>query len=230
MQQLLLDLSQPPPPTLTNFAVGGNAEPLHALHTWLRGAVHERCIYLWGASGCDKTHILRALVQAAHELGRTEAYSRPEQVEALDALAEVPTLIALDDVERLSEQEQAALFRLFQRATETDTLLLVSADTAPAALTLREDLRTRLASGLTFQMHLLSDDEKAKALAAHAAQRGFGLAPEVAQYLLQRRQRDLPALMQVLDALDQHSLRTQRPITLALLREVLQEDTAPRPS
>jgi DnaA family protein len=231
MQQLLLDLSQPPPPTLTNFAVGANAEPLGALRAWLRGALHERCIYLWGARGCGKTHILRAVVQAARELDRTAVYAQPNEVEALEALTEVPTLIALDDVERLSEQEHAALFRLFQRATETDTLLLVSADAAPAALTLRDDLRTRLASGLTFQMHLLSDDEKAQALARHAAQRGFELVPEVAQYLLRRRQRDLPSLMQVLDALDQHSLRTRRPITLALLREVLQpEDIAARPS
>ena len=229
MQQLLLDLSHPPPPTFTNFAVGSNAEPLSVLHTWLRGELHERCIYLWGAPGCGKTHVLRALVQAAHDLGRSAVYVQPEGVEALEALADVPALIAQDDVQRLSELEQTALFRLFQRAPETDTLLLVSAAAAPGALKLRDDLRTRLASGLTFKMHLLCDDEKAQALVSHAAQRGFDLAPEIAQYLLHRRQRDLASLMQVLDALDQHSLRTQRPITLALLREMLQpEDAAPR--
>jgi len=231
MQQLLLDLSQPPPPTLGNFAVGGNAELLNVLRAWLSGTLHERCIYIWGVSGCGKTHILRALVRSTHEVGRTAVYAQPNEVEALEALTDVPALVGVDDVGRWSGQEHAALFRIGQRATETDTLLLVSADAAPAALALRDDLRTRFASGLTFQVHLLSDDEKAHALAHHAAQRGFQLAPEVAQYLLHRRQRDLPSLIQVLDALDQHSLRTQRPITLALLREVLQpEDAVPRQS
>ena len=88
MQQLLLDLSHPPPPTFTNFAVGSNAEPLSVLHTWLRGELHERCIYLWGAPGCGKTHVLRALVQAAHDLGRSAVYVQPEGVEALEALAD----------------------------------------------------------------------------------------------------------------------------------------------
>src|SRR4051794_21977940 len=196
MQQLLLDLSQPPPPTLTNFAVGPNAEPLGALQAWLGGALHERCIYLWGPSGCGKSHILRALVQGAHELGRTAVYAQPEQLQPLADEANVPALVAVDDIEPRSEQEHSALFRLFQHAAESDMLLLVSANVAPAALTLREDLRTRLASGLIFQVHLLSDEEKAQALAQHAAQRGFALLPDIAQYLLRRRQRDLPSLMQ----------------------------------
>jgi len=44
---------------------------------------------------------------------------------------------------------------------------------------------------------------------------------------LRRRQRDLPSLMQVLDALDQYSMRAKRPITLALLREMLQPEKPP---
>jgi DnaA family protein len=221
MQQLLLDLS-PPPPTLANFAVGRNAEALSALHAWLLGTLREHCIYLWGPPGCGKTHVLRALVEAAQQRVRSSVYVEPHALEALETIMDLPRFIALDDAERMTDAQQAALFRLFQRVTEDDILLLVSAAAAPAALSLRDDLRTRLASGLTFQMHLLSDEDKAEALRGHAAGRGFELAPEIAQYLLRRRQRDLPSLMQVLDALDQYSLRSQRPITLALLREMLQ--------
>ena len=104
--------------------------------------------------------------------GRTRAWSRlrrtadPNEVEALDALAEAADA---DRAGRRRAVVRAAsrprCFGCFSARPRTDTLLLVSADAAPAALTLREDLRTRLASGLTFQMHLLSDDEKAKALA-----------------------------------------------------------------
>jgi DnaA family protein len=224
MEQLVLDLSQPPPPTLDNLAMGRNVEALSALQAWLAGTLDERCIYLWGAPGCGKTHVLRALVAAAQDRAQPSVYVEAHAVEALEADAMLPRLIAIDDAERLSSAQQAALFRLFQRAGEDGTLLLVSASAAPAALSLREDLRTRLASGLTFQMHLLSDDDKVQALRSHATGRGFELAPEIAQYLLRRRQRDLPSLMQVLDALDQYSMRAKRPITLALLREMLQPE------
>jgi DnaA-homolog protein len=221
MQQLLLDLSQPPPPTLANFAAGRNAEALGALHGSLAGTLRERCIFLWGPPGCGKTHLLRASADAARSRVRSSAYLEVADLEALDAMPALPGLIALDDAERMNEAEQAALFRVFQRLTEEDSRLLVSGAGAPIALSLRDDLRTRLASGLTFQIHLLSDEEKVAALRSHAAGRGFELATEIAQYLLRRRQRDLPSLMAVLDAIDQYSLRTQRPITLALLREML---------
>lgn len=224
MQQLLLDLSQPPPPTLANFAAGRNAEALSALHGWLAGTLHERCIVLWGPPGCGKTHLLRATADAARDRTRSSAYVEAAEVEALEAMQALPGLIALDDAQRMTEAQQAAVFRLFQRLTEEESRLLVSAAAAPIALSLRDDLRTRLAAGLTFQIHLLSDEEKVEALRSHAAGRGFELASEIAQYLLRRRQRDLPSLMAVLDAIDQYSLRAQRPITLALLREMLQAD------
>jgi DnaA family protein len=227
MEQLLLDLSQPPPPTLDNLAIGRNGEALSVLRAWLAGTLDERCIYLWGAPGCGKTHVLRALVAAAQDRAQPSVYVEANAVEPLEAEAMLPRLIAIDDAERLNPAQQAALFRLFQRAGEDGTLLLVSAAAAPAALSLREDLRTRLASGLTFQLHLLSDDDKVEALCSHATGRGFELAPEIAQYLLRRRQRDLPSLMLVLDALDQYSMRTKRPITLALLREMLQLEKPP---
>jgi DnaA family protein len=221
--QLLLDFA-PPAPTLGNFAAGRNAEALSALHTLLDGSLRERCIFLWGAPGCGKSHLLRAAADARHAHAGSSAYAPAVEVEALEAMPRLPGLVALDDVERTNATQQVALFRLFQRLTEDDTRLLVSAAAAPAATALRDDLRTRLASGLTFQIHVLSDDEKVEALRKHAAGRSFDLAPEIAQYLLRRRSRDLPSLMAVLDAIDQYSLRTQRPITLALLREMLQPE------
>jgi DnaA family protein len=130
----------------------------------------------------------------------------------------------VDDVHRLNPAQQASLFRLFERATEVDTLVLVGAAVGPAGAPLRDDLRTRLASGLTFQLHLLSDEDKSEALCAHAAGLGFTLSPEIVQHLLRHQQRDLPSLVQLLDGLDRYSLQTQRPITLALLREMLQPE------
>jgi DnaA family protein len=89
-------------------------------------------------------------------------------------------------------------------------------------LALREDLRTRLGSGLICLLAPLSDAEKIAALAAQAQARGLRLPPEAYPYLLARVPRDMRSLAAVLAALDGYSLEHKRPITLPLLREVLQ--------
>jgi DnaA family protein len=92
----------------------------------------------------------------------------------------------------------------------------------PAQLVLREDLRTRLAWGLVYQLKPLSDADKALHLRAQAARRGLRLSDEVVGYLLTRLPRDLPSLNSVLDALDRYSLAAKRPVTLPLVREALE--------
>jgi len=69
----------------------------------------------------------------------------------------------------------------------------------------------------------LSDEEKALALQQHAQARGFILTPEVTQYLLRHGRRDLPALLGVLDALDEHCLRLKRGASVPLLKEVMRD-------
>jgi DnaA family protein len=72
-------------------------------------------------------------------------------------------------------------------------------------------------------VHALTDEEKAHALERHAAARGFGLPPEVAQYLLNRVRRDMRTLIAMLDSLDRYSLEEKRAVTLTLAREMLQQ-------
>jgi DnaA-homolog protein len=221
MQQLILHLSQALAPTLENFVPGSNGEVLAVLHAWLAGAVEERCVYLWGSAGCGKSHLLRAAAQSPQRLGRALLCASARELESLDQPEPLPPVIAVDDVQQLSAPAQAALFRLFQRLHEDDARVLAAGDAAPAGLDLRDDVRTRLGAGLVFQLRLLSDEEKGEALRSHARGRGFTIAPELTDYLLRHGRRDLPSLLAVLDALDQYSLQTKRPITLPLLRELL---------
>ena len=97
------------------------------------------------------------------------------------------------------------------------------ASVSPAGLALREDLRTRLAWGLVYQLRPLSDADKAEHLRAAAARRGLRLSDEVVGYLLTRLPRDLPSLNGVLDALDRYSLAAKRPVTVPLVREALEK-------
>jgi DnaA family protein len=213
MRQLLLDFTQAPAPTFANFVHGGNAELAHALESAVRGDFAERVLYVWGEAGSGKTHLLKAFAQAGRE--RHARYVRGEDFQGDGARG----ILALDDVEQLSEARQIELFNAFNE--RAFTCLLVSASSAPRDLPLRRDLGTRLATGLTYRVLPLSDAEKGTALAAHAKVRGFHLADEVTGYLLSHARRDMGSLMAALDALDKYSLETGRPITVPLLKSAM---------
>jgi DnaA family protein len=132
------------------------------------------------------------------------------------------TLLAVDDVQTLSEAGQIALFRMFNSARLASLTLLLSGDQPPAQLALREDLRTRIGQTLIYEMKPLSDEEKSAALARHALMRGMRVDKGLVHYLLTHGRRDLPSLMAVLDSLDRATLEQQRPATLPLLKEVMQ--------
>ena len=213
MKQLLLAFTQPPP-TFDNFVAARNAELIVALRAFASGELPERVLYIWGEPGAGKTHLLKAF-SALTGAPLLEAATPGPEPFARDRFC-------LDDVGNLPESAQAALFNAFNENGFRQ--LVVAAPCAPKDLALRKDLATRLATGLTYRCLALSDEEKRLALAAHAETRGFVLAPDVCSYLLNHSRRDMPSLVAALDALDNLSLETGRPITLPLVKAAMQPD------
>jgi DnaA family protein len=199
MRQLPLEISPPAAPSLDNFVAGANAEALAAVRALARGERPEAIVYLWGERGSGRTHLLRAATQAN------------------------PGLVAADDVETLDATAQQALFNAINAARDGQAAVIAAGNAPPAGLALREDLRTRLAWGLVYQLRAPSDADKAAHLRAEAARRGLRLPEEVLAYLLNHLPRDLASLNAVLDSLDRYSLASQRPLTLPLVREALQK-------
>ena len=216
MQQLLLQLAPPPAPTLDNFVAGRNGAALQALRDIAQGEGAERFVYLWGTPGSGRSHLLRGLAQAAAARGGLYASAAPE------GRVDPDQVLAVDDVQRLSPEAQLRLFDLYNGARAGRGALAASGDAAPAQLALREDLRSRLAWGLAFQLHPLSDEEKAAALRGHARARSMALGEDAIAYLLKHAQRDMASLIGILDALDRYSLEHKRPVTLPLLRDALE--------
>ena len=207
MKQLLLDIQPAPAPTLENFVPGRNAEALHSLYLAATGKADVRFIYLWGTGGSGKSHLLHACSELARQHGV-----------ALDIA---------DDVQRLDDDAQISLFNMYNRLRESGGALIVAGEAAPMQMGLRDDLATRLSWGLVYQLQPLSDEEKAQALKAHADERGMKLPDEVLDYCLRHLRRDLRTLMVTLDALDKWSLTAKRPVTLPLLRQMLQPTVKP---
>lgn len=197
MQQLLLDIQPPPAASFDNFIAGSNQEAIANLQAAIEGTAPVNFIYLWGETGSGKTHLLNV----CESLG-----------------AEV-----VDNVHLLNESAQIELFNRFNALKDTQTVLVTAGSHAPAQLSLREDLATRLAWGLVYQLHPLTDLEKSEALKAHAKDRGMQLPEEVITYCLRYLRRDLPTLMATIDALDNWSLQTKKSVTVPLLKQLLQQ-------
>jgi len=101
--------------------------------------------------------------------------------------------------------------------------LLFAADASVAQLALGlPDLRSRLQLCVQFEIHELDDAGKAQALKENAQQRGLELKDDVAQYILQRSERNLHDLIAVLDCLDTLSLAEQRRITIPFVKAAMQ--------
>jgi DnaA family protein len=194
-RQLALPISPPPEPTLENFVPGANAELLARLRALAAGELAESVLYLWGEPGSGRSHLLAASAR--------------------------PGLVVADDVERLDDEGQIALFNAINAARDAGGTVLAAGNAPPAQLALREDLKSRLAWGLVYQVKPLTDAEKALTLHGEAARRGLRLSDEVVWYLLTHVRRDLRSLIALLDRIDRASLEQRRAVTLPLVRELI---------
>ena len=226
MRQLTLDLSAPVRPTLENFVIGANAEMHRAVNDFVSGNLKETVLYLWGPSGAGKTHLLKSVIDAAEAAGRRTFYVGYGESGAIDSDLAGVDLLAADDVERLDLLGESEFFNIYNTLRDSGRRLIAAGKAPPASLKLRADVVTRLGWGLVYQVHPLTDAEKAQALADHARERGFTLTPDITDHLLNRVRRDMPTLLAVLDAIDRYSLEYRRPVTLTLVRQVLRESGA----
>ncbi|MEW6514067.1 MAG: DnaA regulatory inactivator Hda [Pseudomonadota bacterium] len=225
MTQLLLDLRPNQPPSLDNFIVGENDELLSRLRLLAEPGCFD-AIYLWGTTGCGKSHLLSAAASLALRKRPVLLLSgcRPAST---DFHAPPGGLLIVDDVDDLDEDAQIALFRIFNTARLVGLGLLLAGHKPPVKLKLREDLRTRIGQTLIYEVRTLNDEQKAAALRRHALERGLKVDDGLVRYLLSHGRRDLPSLMAVLDHLDRATLERQRPATLPLLKEALQLQLVP---
>ena len=216
--------------TFANYYSGGNGDTVRLLQD-AAVAESERFIYLWGAHGAGKTHLLQAQCHLAAAQGHAVAYLPLKELavispeEILEGLEHLP-LVIVDDIDAAAGQAhwETALFHLHNRIRERDGRLIMAGLRSPAALGITlADLRSRVAGGLVLQIHALRDEEKSVALRLQARQMGMDMPEEVAVYLLRHCPRDMTALFALLEVLDQASLAAQRKLTIPFVKEVLQQ-------
>ncbi|MGZ8203954.1 MAG: DnaA regulatory inactivator Hda [Burkholderiales bacterium] len=221
MKQLAFDFSVTAAPTLDNFAVGRNAELVEHLRALVAARTSERFLYLWGPPGSGRSHLVRATLAAFKASGASVCHIACDAAMTFPDSHDRIAVAGVEDVERLSDAGQIGLFNLYNALSESGAALLVCGNAPPSRLELRPELMTRLGWCLVYEVHCLDDDEKAQALAEHAALRGFTLPPDVCHYLLTHVRRDMASLLALVDTLDRYSLEAQRPVTVPLARALL---------
>ncbi len=236
MRQLALDIGLSPAPDFDTFIGLGNETVLAEL-----AALQPGCapVYLWGPSGCGKTHLLKSLQARAQRRGERVLWLEPgaEWPHAQAGMAEGPNAtvtdlldvqwLLMDQAEAWSAAEQQAAFSAFVRVSAQGGCVVAAGRMPPVDLPIREDIRTRLGWGLVLSLWPLGESTLRQALHDEAQRRGLRLGDEVLDYALKRLARDLKSLTGLLDRLDRYALQWQRPLTVPLLRQMLDEEQSP---
>ena len=213
--------------TFDNFYAGANQLLINELKRQLDNG--ERYIYLFGAAGSGRSHLLQAACHHADQCGHRSVYLPLDELkdyppQQLFTGLEQMTLVCLDNVDRVigSEVWEEALFHLFNRLLEAQVYLLVAADRSPRELKPNlADLASRLSWGSLYQLKSDSDDDQKTILQFRAERRGIEMPDDVAQFIYHRCQRDTHSLLNVLDKLDAASLKAQRKLTIPFVKATM---------
>ncbi|WP_455365323.1 DnaA regulatory inactivator Hda [Kaarinaea lacus] len=209
------------------FVAGDNGEAVTAIQN-LTQKGNEHYIYIWGAKGTGKSHLMQSICQQFTASQQAVAYlslrDRKQYSPAiLDGLEKL-SLVCVDDVQEIVSDPawEEALFHFYNRMRDGSIPLLVSGSKPASQLSLKlADLKSRLGWGLIFQIKMLNDHQKLLALQKRAVLRGMELNDEAGRYLLTRYSREMGDLLQLLDKLDKASLSEQRRLTIPFIRDCI---------
>jgi DnaA family protein len=188
----------------------------------------EHALFLAGAAGSGKSHLLQAAVNHAGALGSQTAYvplaklqgMLPQVLEGF----EMHDLVCLDDVQAIAgyRPDEEALFHFYNRAKARGARLIFAGQQMPENLGIGlPDLVSRLQQGLRLNLSVLDEQGKRLVLQRRASRRGLQMDDAVTDYLFTRVSRDLHTLSELLDRLDHASLAAQRRLTVPFIKTVL---------
>jgi DnaA family protein len=225
--QLTLNIRLRDDATFDNFYAQNNQQLAAHLRTLTIGK-SKQFTYIWGQPGAGRSHLLQACCHAANTQGLSSIYLplsaanelSPQILENLEKIS----LVCIDDIQNIVHKPdwEEAIFHIFNKLQEQNSLLVISANNTPHMLQFSlADLKSRLAGGIIFQLQNLTDTQKLAAIKMRAEIRGLDVPHEVAKFLLNRCRRDTANLFSILDKLDQASLAAQRKLTIPFVKSVL---------
>jgi len=187
-------------------------------------------VYICGDKDTGKSHLLQAVSNKAHDLNLTSLYLPLAEMqdfpasEVLEGLENIDVL-CVDDVHCVAGNAawEEQLFHLYNRRMQAQTLTIYAANELALSLPLHlPDLKTRFTACLSFQLPILLDEEKIELLQHRSKLLGMNLNESCAQFIVNRSDRDLGALLDIIAKLDRASLQEGRKITVPFIKEIMQ--------
>ena len=230
MKQLPLPIQLDQRSTFDNYIAGGNAAAVQALQQLLKPE-GEPQVYLWSSNANGKSHLLQSLCMQAAELGVKMVYLPLSLLtdggaDIFDNLEDV-SIVCLDDIDAVSQNPVWAerLFHLINRLRNSGSRLAMTAAQPPdAMITPLKDLQSRLGWGPVYQLKALADDDLEQFLIKRGDGQGLTIPVEVVSYLVSHTQRDLAAMLKLVDTIDREALAQQRRVTVPFVRSVIPSD------
>lgn len=225
-KQLSLSLCLKDTEDFANFFVGRNQQLVSLLKS-LNLKHGSNFVYIWGALGAGKTHLLNSLCRMFSNGSTAIAYLPfedidqfvPEILDDIDSL----DLLCIDDINLIKDDVwEEKVFHSFNRIIDSGKKIVVTSDVAPQFLEIKlADLKSRMGGGLVFELYALDDEEKILGLQMRAKLRGLELNDNVARFLLRHYQRDTKELFMMLEKLDHAALIAQRKLTVPFVKKIL---------
>ena len=180
-------------------------------------------VFIYGASGQGKTHILQGAVLKALELDKNAIYIdciEPFPEHILDFIDQI-NFISFDNVHLISSKNQEIFFDLYNQARQSQILILVSADSLPSDLEVMKDIKTRLSLAAVYKLEELNDELIMRVIDSQMGQRNLSINSGVYEYLFKNYSRDLKLLLATLNDLDKASLQAKKAISIPFVRKFL---------
>lgn len=228
-RQLPLMLRFPQGARFDRFAADGNEATLALLRAF---AEHPTVpgVLLVGPNGSGKSHLAMAVAAVHPNAALLPLNEFGDRAEIALAATTVHGLLIIDDIAAIAGQRAAeiALFDLFNRVRDAGGAVLATTSMPLSRIGLNlPDLASRLASLTMLRLNSLDDAARRRVIHEHGRARGMEIRDDVLDFLFRRYPRDLGVLLDLLDRLDREGLARQRRLTVALVRDVLQ-DLPPR--
>lgn len=219
MKAQLLDLFDPQP-TFNNFVELRNELVVHSLSNFSRQFTH-----IAGTNNSGKTHLLKSWVYLAKNSKFTATYIDMKVTNTSISPSRLLhyNYIALDNIDKLTTRQQTSLFDLYNKIKQNSlpNMLLTSSSVKLERLLLREDLITRLQSGLELSLKALDDEEILLALNQIATTEGIGINTEGLKFLISHYTRNIGQLVTAMRNIADKAVLEKRSITIPLIKNAL---------
>ena len=220
MNQLGLPISLDSKMLLDNFL--GNRQLLEFIfQLYVNNSPAE--IYVYGARGFGKTHLLQGAVLRALSDQQSAMYincydSLPGHV--LESIEQL-NWISIDNIDAINDNQQDLFFDLYNRAKQARVTMLISGTDLPSELGVMKDLKTRLGLATVFQLEELDDKLTMLVLNNQMSDRNLSIDSKVYEYLFKHFSRDVKVLLTAMDDLDKSSLQAKQSITIPFVKKIL---------